>query len=154
MAKATAHCKCRICNGEFTRIKNNCRNRRQADQWEEWATKAFDLCPNCFRDEQRKKEKERGLLVSIVYNIASVRAGVSNKDRDIAFIFSGDSYSHKEELKEMGAKYIGDYPTGSSNKPVGMRSMSWVIYSSLSDYAETYNAVSTVAKVVATPTEA
>ena len=37
MAKATAECTCKTCGKVYTATKI-CRNRRDADEWEQWAT--------------------------------------------------------------------------------------------------------------------
>lgn len=50
MAKAIAECKCKKCGEYFERVKL-CRNRKEADSWETWASKYFDLCPDCYEEE-------------------------------------------------------------------------------------------------------
>ena len=61
------------------------------------------LCPDCYKEEMRQKEKEEGLTVSVYVNVLSSFLG-KDSDRDLAFVFSGDSYSYKDKLKEMNAE--------------------------------------------------
>lgn len=58
MAKATAECTCRKCGGEFTKVTYK-QNRRLADEWEEWAPTYFDLCGDCYKEEQDQEIAER-----------------------------------------------------------------------------------------------
>lgn len=58
MAKATAECTCRKCGGEFTKVTYK-QNRRLADEWEEWAPTYFDLCEDCYKEEQDQEIAER-----------------------------------------------------------------------------------------------
>lgn len=61
MATATATCKCTHCGKEFEVYRRNFFNRRQADEWVEWAESNGNYtCPECYaeqRAEERQKEK-------------------------------------------------------------------------------------------------
>lgn len=53
------------------------------------------LCPDCWREEQRKKEKQMGLIVNV--------SAIPNVGKPLLQVwFSGDTYSHKEEIKALG----------------------------------------------------
>lgn len=62
MAKATVRLICKECGLEFSReaIK---RNRRDADDWEEWAKKNITMCPHCWAktvlEEKRRTNAEK-----------------------------------------------------------------------------------------------
>lgn len=57
MAKATAHCVCTTCGKEFTYSKM-CYNRRDADNFEEWAAAHIDECPECREKRLREEQSE------------------------------------------------------------------------------------------------
>lgn len=46
MAKATAKCKCVECGAEFIKSTTK-QNRREANNWEEWAEQNYKQCPQC-----------------------------------------------------------------------------------------------------------
>ncbi|MGN1075066.1 MAG: hypothetical protein ACI4QB_08755, partial [Eubacteriales bacterium] len=48
MAKATAECRCATCGKTFT-VEKTCRNRRDADSYEAWASEHMTECPDCRR---------------------------------------------------------------------------------------------------------
>ena len=52
MAKATAECTCKTCGKVYTATKI-CRNRRDADEWEQWATEHYDECSECYKARQQ-----------------------------------------------------------------------------------------------------
>lgn len=86
MAKGTATCMCETCGNEFE-VEKTCYNRRDADQWEEWASAHYCECPSCYRKrmaEEAKKEAEAMNLPEIV--------AVSEKQKKFA--------------EDMRAKYI------------------------------------------------
>ena len=56
MARATAHCTCKTCGKEFTYSKI-CYNRRDADDFEEWAAEHIDECDEC-REARLRKERD------------------------------------------------------------------------------------------------
>ena len=47
MANATVMCKCEKCGKEFMKEKI-CRNRTEADSFEEWAKENCTECPECY----------------------------------------------------------------------------------------------------------
>lgn len=107
MAKATAYCKCKICGNEFIRTTTR-RNRTEADSWEEWAIRNFDLCPKCYYNQQRELEKAKGLYVDIYLNSQSM---LSDSILPIAIVFGGDTMQNKDAIKALGAIYTRDYPS-------------------------------------------
>lgn len=48
MARAIAHCTCRVCGASFER-KKTLYNCREAESWKEWAEDHIDMCPECER---------------------------------------------------------------------------------------------------------
>lgn len=55
MAMANVDLVCKKCGKSFT-FSKNCMSRRAADDCEEWAKSAIDLCPDCRREEENLKE--------------------------------------------------------------------------------------------------
>lgn len=107
MAKATAHCKCRECGDEFIRT-TTCRNRKEANQWEDWAIKNLDLCSKCYYKQQKELEISKGLYVDIRLDSEST---FSDNILPIAIVFGGDTMPNKEAIKALGATYTRDYPS-------------------------------------------
>lgn len=56
MAKATAECTCKTCGKVYTATKI-CRNRRDADEWEQWATEHYDECSECYKARQQAERE-------------------------------------------------------------------------------------------------
>lgn len=56
MARAIAQCICRKCGESFEKMKYGCRNRSEANSWEEWAESNIDLCTECWKKEQEEKK--------------------------------------------------------------------------------------------------
>lgn len=67
MAKAKAICKCRKCGATFESTKI-CYNRKEADNWEAWASEHFDLCPDCYAKEQSAKAMNSAEVVEMHYS--------------------------------------------------------------------------------------
>lgn len=106
MAKATARCTCKDCGQEFVKEKK-CQNRTDANNWEAYAERTYDLCPKCWGKQQREAEKAKGLCMTVVFDSPSVDVkGVPS----VVMVFYGDTYPHKEQLKELGARWTDDYP--------------------------------------------
>lgn len=57
MARATAICTCSVCGRKFEKstVRNN---RREADNWVEWAEKAYTTCPECEQKEREARAAE------------------------------------------------------------------------------------------------
>ena len=103
MAKATATCTCRVCGGTFEK-STTCRNRSEADSWEAWAVKNFDLCPSCYGKQKMQQEREAGL-------IAKVRFDAPFADtNDLWVVLYGDTYPIKDDIKALGGFYTDAYP--------------------------------------------
>ena len=100
MAKARAICICSTCGKEFTKTKQ-CKNRAEADSFEQWAKENIDTCPDCYRKWARDFEASKGLLVDYTVDLNSAYHGELREKA----IFSGDSYNQREKLKEFGCKF-------------------------------------------------
>lgn len=109
MAKGTAHCHCRKCGAEFIREKVNCVNRKDANSWEEWAKKSYDLCTTCWQKQQKTKEIEDGLKAKA--RLESPYAYKGDELPGLVFVLYGDTYSVKDHLKDIGCVYTDDYPS-------------------------------------------
>lgn len=57
MARALAICTCEWCGKTFEKVQY-CHNRREADNWEEWAERNFTVCPDCWREQKEKERQE------------------------------------------------------------------------------------------------
>lgn len=53
MAKIMVTVKCEKCGCEFTHI-HRCKNRTEADKYEEWAKENITVCPECYKKELEK----------------------------------------------------------------------------------------------------
>lgn len=104
MAKARAICTCATCGSSFekTAIK---RNRKETEEWEEWAVKTFDECPACWRKGLQQEELEKGL-------ICKVRLMTEPQHIGIWYVGHGDTYQIKDALKEDGWRWTDAYPNG------------------------------------------
>lgn len=58
MAQALVKLTCSGCEKEFWHEKS-CYSRAEADKYEKWASENITLCPDCFKEQQRKIEKEK-----------------------------------------------------------------------------------------------
>lgn len=104
MARADAHCKCEICGTEFIKYKD-CYNRRDADQYEEWAAKNITVCPDCYAKRRTEKKKTDPIRAKLAFDTKQVYPqGV----RMWFAITSDNAYQRKEELKSAGFKWDGD----------------------------------------------
>lgn len=54
MARAIAQCTCSKCGATFEKVHFGY-NRKDADQWKEWAEETLDTCPDCWWKEQQEK---------------------------------------------------------------------------------------------------
>ena len=59
MARGTAECTCEKCGNTFVKYSYNCRNRSEADRWEEWAKGNYTLCPECYREQQKADNAQK-----------------------------------------------------------------------------------------------
>lgn len=109
MPRAYATCTCRHCGKTFEKelYEYGKGASKRLDDKVEWAENGgIDECPDCWKARQRTEEKAAGLTCEI-------RLGsVHDKEPRVFAIFGGDSYSHKDELKEAGCRWTEDYPAG------------------------------------------
>lgn len=82
MARATAHCTCKTCGKEFTHIKD-CFNRKEADNYEEWASTNIDECPECRRARLKRENAEAAASIIEKYGFPEI-AGVSERQINYA----------------------------------------------------------------------
>lgn len=90
MAQARAKCTCKECGAEFIRTKI-CRNRAEADSWEEWAEDTFDLCSSCYK----KAREEYDLSQPLILNI---RVEPFKKVDPVVLAFTGCSKKYKDKV--------------------------------------------------------
>lgn len=103
MAKAIATCTCQMCGATFEKTTTKC-NRREADNWIEWAQKNITECPSCAGKRLHEEEIQSGL-------IAKFRLGSPlNEKPTIYAVLFGDTFSIKDELKAIKARWTDDYP--------------------------------------------
>ena len=94
MAKATAKCKCVECGTTFEKTKD-CYNRTEANNWEKWAEQNYTQCPQCWGKEQRKKENEKPLTLTININPFEL-------ENPIVLVFTGNTMENKDNIKSIG----------------------------------------------------
>lgn len=97
MAKATAVCTCKKCGGTFEKSVKKA-NRREADAWEAWAVKTFDICPKCWGEEQRIKEESTPLGLEVYVDTTVL-------DYPIALSFTGNTRPHKDNIRALGFQW-------------------------------------------------
>lgn len=155
MAKAKAYCKCSVCGETFLKEKD-CHNRKEADSWEEYAVANYDLCGKCWYKQQKEQDIQKGLYVDIRLNTRSEFMGNSNEN-EVAFIFGGDTYPHKDVIKALGGTFEDSYPFGGlMNDLIGAyyEPKRWVLFCSLEKYKETLEKVKGIgAKVNSYPSK-
>lgn len=85
MAKASVTCHCDKCGKDFTHT-HNCYNRKEADNYEEWAKWNITICPECYREKTRqKKEVEYKKALDELDKIPLPKIeGVSEKQKNYA----------------------------------------------------------------------
>ncbi|MGI6169911.1 MAG: hypothetical protein ACOYI4_09505 [Christensenellales bacterium] len=59
MAKASVTLTCTKCGKEFVHEQKNCGNRRDANNYEEWAIQNIDLCPECYGEKKRAEHANK-----------------------------------------------------------------------------------------------
>lgn len=135
MAKAKAECICKTCGSTFYKEKA-CYNRKQADEWEAWASQTFDEGPACWSKRKREEEKAQGLVACVRLNSPYAAA---RGEPTVAIVFEGDTFPYKDELKARGAKWTDVYPLSEEQKAGGIFTgllatreppKRWVIYTS------------------------
>lgn len=140
MAKATAHCTCRVCGKEFIKEKRNCYNRREADSWESWAERNYNLCQSCWIEEQKQLEKDAGFIAKPRLENPYVDYGKDRFPR-MAFVLYGDTCSIKDTIKAIGGVWTDDYPSEDSQFAGGILGnlfdrnyKRWVVWSTFDEY--------------------
>lgn len=128
MAKASVTITCSKCGAKFVKEKK-CYNRTEADNWEAYAGRTYDICPSCYGKQMQEEKKARGLLLSV-----RLRSPYKSEKECVALIYDGDTYSHKDSLREMGATWTDLYPAKEEQFAGGMfafdsrqRYKKWVI---------------------------
>ena len=155
MAKATAICTCRKCGQKFEKVNRYCHSRKEADDWERWAEDTYDLCGKCWYQEQKEEEQKKDLYVDIRFNTSYI---MSNDDGDceLAFVFGGNSYPKKDEIKAIGGVWTDNYPTEGAFKSLFGASFTpkrWVLFCALDELNETVKKVEDIgAKINNVPT--
>lgn len=108
MPRGTAHCRCRKCGTAFERELSEYGKGASKRLQEKiaWAEQTFDLCTDCWKQQKRAEEQAEGLTCAIRLGPATEKAS------KIYAVFGGDAYTHKEEIKALGARFTEDYPSG------------------------------------------
>lgn len=82
MAMATAKCTCEKCGEEFE-IYKKCYNRRDADEFEEYAAAHYTECRKCYRARVAAANADKAKTVIEKYNMPTI-TGVSEKQINYA----------------------------------------------------------------------
>ena len=77
MAKATITYTCKVCGSKTTKSTTK-GTRKEADAWEAYAKDAYDTCPACYADQQRKTESDKYAAIAAEYSLPAI-VGVSDK---------------------------------------------------------------------------
>lgn len=112
MAKANATCTCATCGATFTRT-NICRNRREADGWEAWATATFDECDACYT-ARKAAEREAAAASEAELPLTLHMTGYPERhNTPVVLFFGGDTAPNKDDIKALGYRWVfaDDYIT-------------------------------------------
>lgn len=71
MAKASIVLTCRRCGKEFEHV-HICKNRKEADQYEEWGKNNIDVCPDCYKIEIREHEEKARVEMEQEYDLPAL----------------------------------------------------------------------------------
>lgn len=82
MAKATLKITCAQCGNTFVHSRT-CYNRRDADDYEDWAIKHITICPTCYRRNREESTAAKASAIIAELNIPSTIDGVS--DNQVAY---------------------------------------------------------------------
>lgn len=107
MPKGIATCTCRRCGNTFEKelYETGKGATKRLDEKIAWAEAGgIDLCPECWATEKREAEKKAGLTCKIRLD------SPATAEPKVWAVFGGDSYSHKDELKALGARWTEYYP--------------------------------------------
>lgn len=77
MAKATATCICATCGKEFI-VEATCYNRKDANNFESYATEHYDECKDCYLSRIKDAAEKRANALIEKYNLPEI-TGVSEK---------------------------------------------------------------------------
>lgn len=109
MPRGIAHCTCRKCGATFDKelyTSGKGASKALAEKIE-WAERGgIDLCTDCWKASKREAEKAAGLTCKIVLGNAM------EENPTVYAVFGGDSFTYKDEIKKLGARFTDDYPTG------------------------------------------
>ena len=107
MPRGVAHCTCRKCGAKFDKelyTTGKGASKALAEKIE-WAERGgIDECTDCWKAAKREAEKAAGLTCKILMGSAMEEAP------RVYAVFGGDTYTHKDALKALGARWTRDYP--------------------------------------------
>ena len=116
--------------------------------------KGSALCPECYKEQRRREEKEMGLVVKI--RIDHVAKLVEGEARMVA-VFEGDTYPHKDDIKALGARWTEEYPSDNPLKTLtgmAIQPKRWCLWFGLGEVEDTLARIEGVgARIVETPGE-
>ena len=98
MARATATCTCSKCGAKFEKYTTKA-NRREADNWVEWAERTFNLCPDCEREERAEQLKEQSEAAGLPELKGSTKQIVWAESLRSEYITNGENMMKVYEAK-------------------------------------------------------
>lgn len=93
MARTKITLTCKKCNCEFTHIHFS-HNRKEADNYEQWAVENIAICPNCYKEN--KKEEENREISSLCEKLPELKG--SDKQINWAVKIRADFYKKYVEV--------------------------------------------------------
>ncbi len=95
---------CKKCGEEFT-VRKKFHKGTEAREFEEKYQDFYDECPECYSERRRaeKEAEEKGKPI-----IATLKISKIEEDFPITIFLTGETYSVKEKLKELGYKWDRD----------------------------------------------
>lgn len=77
MARAIAKCTCAKCGEKFEKVHFGY-NRKDADQWKEWAEENCTICPDCWRKLQQEEDAAKAAEIIERFSLPEI-TGKSEK---------------------------------------------------------------------------
>lgn len=115
MARAIATCKCNTCGKEFEKIAYKY-NSKQASEWKKWAEENIIECPQCYGKRMREEEAKKPFTIEL---------RVDTYAPAVVLVATGNTYPHKDALKEVGYTWNEPSCLNAFEKPKSYRPKSW-----------------------------
>lgn len=126
MARAIAQCTCSKCGAKFEKVHFGY-NRKDADQWKEWAEETLDTCPDCWWKEQQEKDAAKAAAIIERFSLPEI-TGKSEKQIKFASDLRNKLLVKPETAKSLQliAECLNDEKCKAQAEKEGMSVEAWV----------------------------